>query len=174
MAVRQIPPQPVSFTPDKVTQVNFQVPCIVNNIDVGAALQLARNSITTVETRISALETRANDFERRLQRVEILTRYRETNQTITVTTSDYGIIAFSNGPTIPTRTTIIIPRNGTFAPNSVLFIKNNYASPSPAYISLDQSAGLQYLEGVTANVTLAPGNFRKMLLVRDGVWMNIL
>jgi hypothetical protein len=56
MPVRQIAPQPVNFTPDKVTQVNIQVPCNINNIDITTVVQTLQNQIAALTARIAVLE----------------------------------------------------------------------------------------------------------------------
>jgi len=56
MPVRQIPPQPVNFTPDKVSQVNVQVPCNINGTDITTAIQRLQQSINDLTRRIVVLE----------------------------------------------------------------------------------------------------------------------
>ena len=56
MPVRRITPQPISFTPDKVTQVNFRVPCNINGTDITTALQRLQESINDLTRRVVELE----------------------------------------------------------------------------------------------------------------------
>lgn len=59
MAVKQIAPQLVSFTPDKVTEVNVQVPCVVQGINVLTTIQELQNQIAALTARIVELESKS-------------------------------------------------------------------------------------------------------------------
>jgi hypothetical protein len=56
MPVRSNPPQPVNFTPDKVTRVNIQVPCTINGTDITTTLQNIQTAIEDLTRRIVVLE----------------------------------------------------------------------------------------------------------------------
>jgi hypothetical protein len=59
MPIRNITPKPVTFSSDKVTTVDINVPCNVNGTD-----------ISTLVTRIQTLETTIRDYETRIQTLE--------------------------------------------------------------------------------------------------------
>jgi len=56
MPVRSNPPQPVRFTPDKVTVVDIQVPCTINGTDITTRLQNIQTAIEDLTRRIVVLE----------------------------------------------------------------------------------------------------------------------
>jgi len=56
MPVRSNPPQPVNFTPDKVTRVNIQVPCTIDRTDITTTLQNIQTAIENLTRRIVVLE----------------------------------------------------------------------------------------------------------------------
>ena len=56
MPVRSNPPQPVRFTPDKVTVVDILVPCTINGTDITTMLQKIQTAIEDLTRRIVVLE----------------------------------------------------------------------------------------------------------------------
>ena len=59
MPVKQTTPQFVSFTPDKVKEVNIQVPCIIQGINVLTTIQELQNQIAALTARIVELESKS-------------------------------------------------------------------------------------------------------------------
>jgi hypothetical protein len=53
---RNVIPQPVSFTPDKVTRIDISVPCTINGTDITTRLQNIQTAIEDLIRRVVVLE----------------------------------------------------------------------------------------------------------------------
>jgi hypothetical protein len=53
---RNVTPQPVSFTPDKVTRIDISVPCTINGTDITTRLQNIQTAIEDLIRRVVVLE----------------------------------------------------------------------------------------------------------------------